>query len=236
MKRILLFLLLTVPISAYGVKTKYFITPKPHLTEVNGQSMPDIGKTINSYADSLISIMWSFRGDNIRFIMSNLTDERITIEWNNIAYINEYGVSERIIHEEVRFIDRSGPMPDTSVPPGAHYSDMIIPADNIYWQNGAQGVVWFPARWDVLRLFPLYYTDNISTRDSWTRDYLGKAVKIYFPVRVGDRECIYTFCFEIDEIECEQRNPDMTYHATKTQGFPPDTSKRAIRRARRAAD
>lgn len=97
------------------------------------------GKTKYSFKDGLIKIIWLPTASQFNFVLTNKTSHSIKINWDEAVYVDESGMSKRVIHSGVKYVDRSNPQPLTVVARGATISDMVFPSDNIYYVSGQYG-------------------------------------------------------------------------------------------------
>lgn len=72
-------------------------------------------------------------GVPVKFV--NKTDKFIKIIWDETAFINPSGQSEKVIHEGVKLVDRNAPMAPSLIPPKASLTDIITPVSRVIW-NG----------------------------------------------------------------------------------------------------
>lgn len=69
----------------------------------------------------------------ITLYIHSLANETVTILWDESAFIDPSGLSERLIHSGVRFIERSLQQAPTPVPPGSRVEVAVWPSDRIKW-------------------------------------------------------------------------------------------------------
>lgn len=72
-------------------------------------------------------------GSSIPVAFLNKTNTPIKIIWDESAFINPSGQSEKIIHQGVQIINRNAPMSPSLIPPNANLIDSIIPTSRISW-------------------------------------------------------------------------------------------------------
>lgn len=156
---------------------KYYAT----LTEVDPMSFG--GSFIYSeFKDQSISITWELRDKEIYFDLINKSDGTIKIIWDEAAYIDPSGQTEKVFHNGVKYIDRNGPQPATSIIKGAKLRDLVTPSDYAYYLSGAYG------GWMQKSIFP--YKKKTGAI------YDGKQFKILLPLQIGDARRDYIFTFK----------------------------------------
>lgn len=107
-------------------------------------------------------------------------DDYIKISWDDISYVNEKGQAMRVIHKGIKYIDKNAMQPTFILPKNASMSDILIPTDNISPTG------------EEKHLFPQYETQIDAN------DYIGKSVRIVFPLVIQDIPNEYIFAFSID--------------------------------------
>lgn len=117
-----------------AVKNSYFYY-RPELdffidsVHVNNNDIKNKQIDENKYSDDIIDISWSPKQHCINFELINKTSSSIKILWDDMAFINSR--SHRVIHREVKFIDKDKEQANTVVGPQSKITDSIIPSDGI---------------------------------------------------------------------------------------------------------
>lgn len=94
------------------------------------------------FSDETISIDFSFPKEDfgqhkrISFLLSNRTDQAISIIWDACSITLPSGQTSQVIHEGIRYMHKQEPMAPTTVPPGASIQESVIPTVNIYYSDG----------------------------------------------------------------------------------------------------
>ena len=89
-----------------------------------------------SFQDSLIASFFMVSKDRVSFEIRNQTDNSIKIVWDESAFINIDGSSERVMHSGVKYTEMSNSHPSTVIAAHGHITDMIIPTSRIYYDEG----------------------------------------------------------------------------------------------------
>lgn len=209
MKKLLLLLILP-SFLFISCKTKTFFHYSTGLTKVELENeSKTIGAASKSYSDSIIYAIWYITRDGFEFNLNNKTDHPMVLDWNGVSYIDENGFSSRVIHNDIRYIDRNDFQQPSIIPPGASIRDIIIPTNNVFYShyhNSEYNHGYHAGGWRTADLFP-YYTKDIYERNIWLDKYLGKNISIYMPVSVDGELYNYKFTFTINEITIQQKRP-----------------------------
>lgn len=149
------------------------------------------GKTKYSFEDGMLKIIWLPTSDKFGFFLTNKTSHSIKIIWDEAVYVDESGMSKRIMHSGVKYIDRNNPQPPTTIVRGATISDIVLPTDNVYYVSGQYG------GWIELPLFPRRSAQKPEI-ESKAKGFVGKDVQVLLPIKIEDVVNEYVFVFSID--------------------------------------
>ncbi len=144
------------------------------------------------FEDEMVKILWVPTSHQVSFALTNKTDHSIKIIWDEAAFVGVNGISSRVMHSGVKYIDRSNPQPPTVVVRKGTISDLIVPTDNIYY-NTYSG-------WETAPLFPVSATKEEELRLS-AQSYVGKTIQVLLPLKIEDVVNEYIFTFKINGFE-----------------------------------
>lgn len=88
-----------------------------------------------SVETSAYALAFEVAATGIQFTLKNKGSGPIRIDWNSVAYVDVSGQSQGVIHNGIKYADRTAPKAPTIVPPGATVSDTIVPVNNVEWLN-----------------------------------------------------------------------------------------------------
>lgn len=142
-----------------------------------------------SYEDDVIKITWSIYRDQLEFNLLNKTIFSLKIIWDDVAYVDHSGKSNRVIHAGIKYAQRSEPQAPTTIAKGAFIDDLILPAENVFMTSIYSG-------WEKKSLVPSYAPEKeILLNDS--KNYIGKTVKVVLPIQIEGTINEYAFTFDI---------------------------------------
>lgn len=151
------------------------------------------------FEDDMVKIVWIPTASQVSFVLTNKTDHSIKIVWDEAAFVDENGVTHRVMHSGVKYIDRNNPQPPSIVVRKGSVSDLIIPTDNIYYWSG------YDSGWRKTPLFPTYSVVGDSTAATQLRSkskkYIGKTIQVLLPLQIEDVVNEYIFTFEVKNVE-----------------------------------
>ena len=151
------------------------------------------GTSKYSFEDEMVRIVWIPTGPKLSFILTNKTDHSIKIIWDDAAFVNQDGISQRVMHAGVKYIDRNSSQPPTVVVRNGTVTDVIIPTDNVHFSSISGG-------WREDPLFPVSAT-TAGELKSKTEKYIGKTIQVLLPLQIEDVVNEYIFTFEVQSVE-----------------------------------
>lgn len=157
------------------------------------------------YEDDYIDIIWTFRNTRLEFFLRNKSNHTIKVNWDEVAYVNYNGNVSRIMHLGVKYDKRSESQGYINIPSGTYISDMILPIDNVYFQEGYARYGGYggyePAKWVEKALIPCYYNNKSEMEaDVKSGTWIGKTVKVLFPIEIEGVKNDYSFEFKVNGV------------------------------------
>lgn len=142
-----------------------------------------------SYEDDNMYIIWMIGSKTINFDIKNKSNYSIKIPWDEAAYVDDSGETGRVIHSGIKYSEKNSEQPPSVVPRNATLSDLLIPADNIFFSK--LGKVWLE--------HPLveHYLCPQEMKDKFVP---GKKIKVILPLVIKDVVNEYTFTFELQNV------------------------------------
>jgi hypothetical protein len=106
------------------------------------------------------------------------TSGPIKLDWNACSLIDPDGQAHRIIHSRVKFLDRESPMPLVTIPPGAVYTETLVPSAYVHYFPK-------PLYWQLTPLLPE------------ANNQIGKTVTVFLPLQIKGATRNYSFRIKI---------------------------------------
>jgi len=135
------------------------------------------------FEDDKISLAFAVTTTEIRFVLQNKTDGPITIDWDQVAFVDLSGKSHRVIHGGTKLADRDKPQARTVVPPTARMEDMIWAADYVE----LVGTEWVQN--------PILPSSHLAV------NYKGQTFSVFMPLDLDGQRKNYLFTIEITDVE-----------------------------------
>jgi hypothetical protein len=135
--------------------------------------------------DEAITIKFVVAATELQFALANKTQEPLSINWDEVSFIDLNSTAHRVLHQGVRLVDRDKPQAPTVVPPYTKINDSIAPVDGIEFNTTISD-------WDHQPLLPP--SQEIV-------NYKGKTFGVFMPLVINGQKKSYTFTIRIDDVE-----------------------------------
>lgn len=156
------------------------------LSEVNGEPISGM-----SYIDDIIAVDWSYViKSKLNFKLKNNTKSTIRIIWDDAAYVNVSGSTDRVMHAGVKYINRNESQPPSLIPSGAFIEDAIIPTSVVAF-NAYSG-------WSEGDMFTVS-SDPKRAKDQLNNTY-GRVAKVILPIEIDGAIIDYEFSFTVNPL------------------------------------
>ena len=184
---------LTIPVAYYDVGLMEVERPadvKTRYGEYTVKKVEEEGEQKFYYSDEMVDIAWYSSGKGIGFELKNKTEHSIKIIWDEAAFVDHEGQSERILHSGVKYADSGNPQPPSVVVRGGSISQVVYPADKIHYAGSTLG-------WQHDPLFPTKSATKKGIQKD-ANEYIGVRVQILLPLKIEDVVNEYLFTFEVE--------------------------------------
>jgi hypothetical protein len=155
------------------------------------------------FEDDLVKIAWLATSSSLSFIMENKTDHSIKIIWDEAAFVDDKGVSHRIMHSGVKYTDRNSSQPPTVVVRKGRIDDIIVPTDYVYFDEGYYGQYYTKkAEWKEKPFYEsTQYGGDPKLLENEMQNNVGKTFSVLLPLEVENVVNDYIFNFKVDTYE-----------------------------------
>lgn len=92
------------------------------------------------YSDEYVTLRPVWNEFQIDLTIFNNSKSSIRVLWDNAAYIDNYGISHRVIHMNTKFVDKEKAQVPSVIPTGSRIEDVVVPVNAIKNVGG----VWVP--------------------------------------------------------------------------------------------
>ena len=159
------------------------------------------------YEDDYIDITWTILADRFEFELKNKTDYTMKINWDEISFVTVQGDAKRVIHEGIKYTDRSKEQAIATIPRGSKIVDFLVPAENIYYNDVL-------LKWKHRNIIPISSTskEDIQRR---AEEYKNGKMSIMMPLQIENIQNDYLFEFEVGK---NVRIEDQSYKTQDIMG------------------
>lgn len=172
---------------------------KQRYGEIKISPVTEEGKSKYSFEDDMVRIMWLVTADNISFLLTNKTDYSIKIIWDEAVYVDENGVSQKVMHSGVKYSERESTQPPSVVVRKGKIEDVVTPTNLVYYKEGFYGTYFSsPGGWREKPLFNYYQTGGTEmTVKQLLESNVGKSFQVLLPLKIEETVNDYIFTFSI---------------------------------------
>ena len=152
------------------------------------------------FDDEKLSIEFTFKQSEVAFNIKNNSDKPLKIIWDEASFVYN-GEAQKIMHKNVKFIDKEKTQAPTVIPPNSFISDLIQPIDDIkYNQSSYAGRSY--SFWSSKAIFPVisYFKPKDKRSVDRSKKVLGTKVNIYIPIQQDGKSFDYYFEMEVSDI------------------------------------
>lgn len=152
------------------------------------------------FEDEKLSIEFTFKESEVAFKIKNNSDKPLKIIWDEASFVYN-GEAQKIMHKNVKFVDKEKTQAPTVIPPKSFISDLMQPIDDIkYNQSSYAGRSY--SFWSSRPIFPLisYFNPKDKKNVERAKKVLGTTVNIYIPIQQDGKSFDYYFEMEVSDI------------------------------------
>lgn len=151
------------------------------------RTITDDGVDKYSFSDSIISILILGTREQFNFVLKNVSPHSIKVIWNEAAFVDLDGTTSKIMHTGVKYSEKDGAQPVTTVIRDAKINDFALPTANVYYDEG-------------IRIGEFTFANGWKTNPMLPTDHIGKEpgeIRLMLPIQVKDVVNEYTFVFKV---------------------------------------
>jgi len=189
MKKITLFLLVFI---IYSCSVKKYVYDLDLVK-------PTVSKDL-TYTDDKLTIDFVLNDADMSLKIKNNSDKPLKIIWDEASFVNN-GEAQKIIHKNVKFIDKEKSQAPTVIPPRSFIDETIQPIDDIKFQQQGYGRYTSYA-WSAKPIFQTNYDYNGNEKKHKDKLKLlkGNPVNVYLPIQYDGKTIDYYFEMQVADI------------------------------------
>jgi hypothetical protein len=157
-----------------AAKVSLFVVFDKVAKEPNIKSAMKVGEEMK-FDDALIGITWDARPDGFYFQLTNKTNGKLVIPWDECRFIDEVGANCAVIHGEAGAV--------LEIEANGSVSSVVAPTDYFYWTKKG---------WTIQNIFQ----DKLSDEEFEAVKDKDLIYKVVLPVRRDKAKTVYHFIFK----------------------------------------
>jgi len=165
------------------------------------ESIEEEGEKKYIFEDEMIRIKWFPTASVIFFSLTNKTEHSIKIIWDEAAYVNIDGLSEKIAHSGMKCSDTSKSLPPSIIIRGSTLNEIIVPSEHLYYssvEHKCKNIPLLPDKMSLDVVDKKILNDQIK---KYKEFFLNKQIHILLPLNIEGITNEYIFTFEITNCE-----------------------------------
>mgnify|MGYP003606465541 CR=1 FL=1 len=156
----------------------------------------------NKYGDEIISAKFKVDDEGVELEVTNLSDERISLLWNESTIVIK-DEANAIIHAGLRYVDAGKDQIPSTIPPGAYIKDRAILINNLSYKPGDK---YTRSGWVIKAMLPIWDLNNKKVRQR-ILDNKGQIVGLFVPIETQEGIKEYYFKFKITDVQKYKHTP-----------------------------
>ena len=162
---------------------------KPSNSEIRyGETMTipsENGISKFTYKDNVIDIMIFADRSNFNFVLQNISESSIKIVWDEAVFVNFDGSTEKVMHKGIKFSEKNGAQPATTIIKNAKWEDTVTPTHLVNYREATK---YIEGGWDTYSMYPREKGLNPGQ------------IKLMLPIQIKDVINEYVFIFDVQYV------------------------------------
>jgi hypothetical protein len=153
------------------------------------------------FEDAMVRIKWSPAPYDIVFVFNNKAYAPVRIVWDEARFIDEKGVSHRLIHSGIGYEDRNDSHPPTVVAARGTLEDFVHPADYFQKEEDYGGKSYKQqGYWRRASFLPAQIKGTAEELRARAEPFVGKTFQIILALQIDDVRNEYVCTFKINKV------------------------------------
>ncbi|WP_298119413.1 hypothetical protein [Flavobacterium sp.] len=150
------------------------------------------------FEDEKLIVEFLFMESEVALKIMNKSDKPLKINWDEASFVYN-GEAQKIIHKNVKYIDKEKLQAPTVIPPKSFILDFVQPIDDIKYNQSSFS---HDSYWSNKPIFPIisYYNPKDKERIERAKKVMGNNIKIYIPILQDGKSFDYYFEMEVNDI------------------------------------
>ena len=153
-----------------------------------------------AYSDNKVDITIDVRESYLDLKIQNYSDRPLKIIWDEASFVKN-GEAQKIIHKNVKFIDKEKVQAPTVIPVNSFVLEMVQPIDDIKFKTTSYGRNGISSYWSSRPIFrPYAGTSSPKYVDKFLRPQIGSRIALYLPIEYNGKKLEYLFEIVVTDI------------------------------------
>jgi len=158
------------------------------------------------FEDETVRIKWLPTPNDIVIFVNNKSDGPVRIVWDEARFVDEKGVSHRLIHSGIGYEERNDSHPPTVVPARGVLEDFIHPADYFRWEEGyGRGSYKPQGYWRRASFLPAQIKGTSEELRAKAEPFVGKIFQVILALQIENVRNDYVNTFRINKVDVTEK-------------------------------
>lgn len=135
-----------------------------------------------TYKDNVIDIMIFADRSNFNFTLQNVSESSIKIVWDEAVFVNFDGSTEKVMHKGIKFSEKNGSQPATTIIKKAKWEDSVTPTHLVYYREATK---YIEGGWTTSSMYPI------------EKGLTPGQIRLMLPIQIKDVINEYVFVFDV---------------------------------------
>jgi len=158
------------------------------------------------YTDSILTVKITIDHNKILMNLTNNTQNTLSLNWDNMIFVDIDGISQRVIHSGIKFNEKEKPQTPSKIIRLGSLNDILLIADKIRFIEGlylpARGFlndpeVNIPSGWYSPAIVKSFCKNSKEELQIFASENIGKKIQFLIPIEVENKHYEYIFILEI---------------------------------------
>jgi len=169
------------------------------------------------FEDGMVGIEWRLTPDDIGLVIRNKTYDPLKVVWDKARFIDEKGVSHRLIHSGIGYEERYNFHPPTIIVPRGTLEDFIHPADYFRWEEYSRGS-YKQGYWMRDPFLPTQIKGTAEELRPKAEPFVGKTFQVILVLQINDVQNDYACTFKINKVDITEKEQQPVKKSNEGKG------------------
>ena len=198
----------TIAVASYDISLISVDRPT-HAKQLYGEqkieSVIQEGFLRSYFEDGMVGIEWRPTSDDIGVVIRNKTYDPLKVVWDEARFIDEKGVSHRLIHSGIGYEERYDFHPPTIIVPRGTLEDFIHPADYFRWEEYSRGSYKQQDYWVRSPFLPIQIKGTAEELRAKAEPFVGKTFQVILALQTDGVRNDYACTFKINKVDVTEK-------------------------------